>query len=38
MLDEIAMSMRPEDGCLRVLDFDDDAAMVVFTARRIENL
>jgi len=37
-LDEIAMGMEPEDGCLRVLDLDDDVAIVAFTARGIENL
>jgi len=37
-LEAIAMSMEPEDGCLRVLDLDDDDAIVAFTARGIENL
>jgi hypothetical protein len=37
-LDEIAMDMEPEDGCLRVLDLDDDISIVVFTAQGIENL
>jgi len=37
-LEVIAMSMEPEDGCLRVLDLDDDDAIVAFTARGIENL
>jgi hypothetical protein len=32
------MSMEPEDGCLRVLDLDDDVSIVVFTARGIEYL
>jgi hypothetical protein len=37
-LDEIAMDMEPEDGCLRVVDLDDDVSIVVFTARGIANL
>ena len=37
-LDEIAMDMEPEDGCLRVLDLDDDISIVEFTAQGIENL
>jgi hypothetical protein len=37
-LDEIAMSMEPEDGCQRVRDLDDDVSIVVFTAQGIENL
>jgi hypothetical protein len=37
-LEEIAMSMEPEDGCLRVLDLDDDVSTVAFTAQGIENL
>jgi len=37
-LDEIAMSMDPEDGCQRVLDLEDDVSTVVFTARGIEYL
>ncbi len=37
-LHEIAMDMEPEDGCLRVLDLDDDVSIVAFTAQGIENL
>jgi len=37
-LDEIAMGMEPEDGCLRVLDLDDGVSIVAFTAQGIENL
>ncbi len=37
-LEEIAMNMEPEDGCLRVLDLDDDTSVVAFTAEGIENL
>ena len=37
-LEAIAMSMEPEDGCLRVLDLDDDVSIVAFTAQGIENL
>ena len=32
------MDMEPEDGCLRVLDLDDDVSIVAFTAQGIENL
>jgi hypothetical protein len=35
---EIAMDMEPEDGCLRVLDLDDDVSIVAFTAQGIESL
>jgi hypothetical protein len=37
-LHEIAMGMEPEDGCLTVLDLDDDGSIVAFTAQGIENL
>ena len=37
-LHEIAMDMEPEDGCLRVLDLDDDVSIVAFTVQGIENL
>lgn len=38
-LAEIALnSMDPEDGCLNVLDLDDDASTTAFTADGIENL
>jgi len=37
-LDEIAMSIEPEEGCQRVLDLEDDVSTVVFTARGIEYL
>jgi hypothetical protein len=37
-LEEIAMSMEPEDGCLNVLDLDDEVSIVAFTAQGVENL
>jgi hypothetical protein len=37
LLQDIAMDMEPEDGCLSVLDLDD-ASTVAFTAQGIENL
>jgi hypothetical protein len=38
-LEEIVLdNMEPEDGCLRVLDLDDDVSIVAFTAQGIENL
>ncbi len=37
-LQEIAMNMEPEDGCLSVLDLDDEVSIVAFTAQGIENL
>ena len=36
-ISEIAMDMEPEDGCLAVVDINDEAT-VAFTARGIENL
>jgi hypothetical protein len=35
---EIALGMEPEDGCLTILDVDDDVAVIAFTAQGIENL
>jgi hypothetical protein len=35
---EIAINMEPEDGCLSVLDIDDDASTIAFTALGVENL
>jgi len=32
------MNMEPEDGCLTVLDLDDNVSIVAFTAGGIENL
>ena len=37
-LEEIAMNMEPEDGCMSVLDLDDDVSIVAFTAQGIEIL
>ena len=34
---EIAINMEPEDGCLSVLDIDDDASTIAFTALGVEN-
>jgi hypothetical protein len=34
---DIAMGMEPEDGCLAVLDINDEST-VAFTAQGIENL
>jgi hypothetical protein len=36
-ISEIAMDMEPEDGCLAVVDINDEAT-VAFTARGIKNL
>jgi hypothetical protein len=36
-ISEIAMDMEPEDGCLAVVDINDEAT-VTFTARGVENL
>jgi hypothetical protein len=36
-ISEIAMDMEPEDGCLAVMDINDEST-VAFTARGIENL
>jgi hypothetical protein len=35
---EIASGMEPEDGCLTILDLDEDDAVMAFTAQGIENL
>ena len=35
---EIALDMEPEDGCLTILDVDEDDAIMAFTAEGIENL
>lgn len=38
-LEEIALNnMDPEDGCLSVLDLDDDVSVTAFTAQGVENL
>jgi hypothetical protein len=37
LLQDIAMDMDPEDGCLSVLDLDD-VSIVAFTPQGIENL
>ena len=36
-ISEIAMDMDPEDGCLAVVDINDEST-VAFTTRGIENL
>lgn len=37
-LQEIALAMGPEDGCLDVCDTDDDIAITAFTPDGVENL
>ena len=37
-LEEIALAMEPEDGCLDVWDIDDDIAITAFTPDGVENL
>jgi hypothetical protein len=37
LLQDLAMDMEPEDGCLSVLDLDD-VSTVAFTPQGIENL
>ena len=37
-LQEIALAMEPEDGCLDVWDTDDDIAITAFTPHGVENL
>ena len=37
-LEEIAMQMDPEDGCLSVIDLDDDVSTTAFTLFGVENL
>ncbi len=37
-LQEIALAMAPEDGCLDVWDIDDDIAITAFTQDGVENL
>lgn len=36
-LEEIALAMEPEDGCLDVWDIDDDSAITAFTPDGVEN-
>jgi hypothetical protein len=36
-LHKIAIDMEPEDGCLSILDVDDDASTIAFTAFGVEN-
>ncbi len=39
LLEDIAlMNMDPEDGCLTILDLDDDVSTTAFTAFGVENL
>jgi hypothetical protein len=35
---EIAVTMEPEDGCLSILDIDDDVSTIAFTPFGVENL
>lgn len=37
-LEEIALTMEPEDGCLDVWDIDDDIAITAFTPDGVKNL
>lgn len=37
-LQEIALAMEPEDGCLDVWDLDDDIAITAFTPDGVDNL
>ena len=37
-LEEIAMQMDPEDGCLSVIDLDDEVFTTAFTPFGVENL
>ena len=38
LLEDIAADMDPEDGCLWVLDLDDDVSTTAFTPFGVENL
>ena len=38
LLEDIASGMDPEDGCLSVLDLDDDVSTTAFTPFGVENL
>ena len=38
LLEDIAADMDPEDGCLAVIDLDDDVSTMAFTAFGVENL
>ena len=38
LLEDIAADMDPEDGCLAVIDLDDDVSTTAFTAFGVENL
>jgi hypothetical protein len=37
-LEQIALGMTPEDGCLDVWDIDDDIAVTAFTPDGVEHL
>ena len=37
-LEEIALEMEPEDGCLRICDVDDDISVTAFTPFGLERL
>ena len=38
LLEDIAADMEPEDGCLSVMDLDDDVSTTAFTPFGVENL
>ena len=38
LLEDIASDMDPEDGCLSVLDLDDEVSTTAFTPFGVENL
>ncbi len=38
LLEDIASDMDPEDGCLSVMDLDDEVSTTAFTLFGIENL
>jgi hypothetical protein len=38
LLEEIALSMEPEDGCLSIYDIDDDIQVTAFTPFGVECL
>ncbi len=38
LLEDIASNMDPEDGCLSVMDLDDEVAKTAFTPFGVENL
>jgi len=38
LLEDIASNMDPEDGCLSVMDLDDEVSTTAFTPFGVENL